>query len=80
LQVAAYKTWPEAESQRESLSGSGYKIDIVKVDLAGKGTWYRVVLGRFASEGEARKASEALRARGLVKEVMVRHSGRTDVR
>ena len=72
LQVAAFPSEAEAGTERTRLSTTGYEISVVRAELGAKGTWYRVFLGRFASEEEARRASEAIRARGLIKEALVR--------
>lgn len=76
LQVAAFTTEEEAAAERARLAPTGYEISVARADLAAKGTWYRVFLGRFASEEDARKASEAIRARDLVKEVILRRLDR----
>ena len=66
IQAAAFRTMAKAEQARAELAAAGYEIEIVRVELASKGSWHRVFLGRFASEEEAREAFEALRSRGIL--------------
>lgn len=47
VQVAAFQNLEDAERQAKSLTDKGYKIIVVKADIAGKGTWHRVRLGPF---------------------------------
>jgi Mrp family chromosome partitioning ATPase/cell division septation protein DedD len=66
IQAAAFRTLAKAEQARRELAPAGYEIEILPVELASKGLWHRVFLGRFASEEEARTAFEALRSRGIL--------------
>lgn len=49
LQLSAYQDRVEAERFVAGLKDKGYAPFIVEAQVAGKGTWYRVRMGRFAS-------------------------------
>jgi len=53
IQVSAYQSMAEARAYSASLERQGFKPFIVTGKVRGKGTWYRVRLGRFTSESEA---------------------------
>jgi len=60
LQVAAYRESEPAEKLAGKLRAAGYQnVEVVKSEVAGKGTYYRVRLGRYAE----REATEADRQR-----------------
>jgi DedD protein len=60
LQVAAYRESEPAEKLAGKLRAAGYQnVEVVKSEVAGKGTYYRVRLGRYPE----REASEADRQR-----------------
>ncbi|HEY8696615.1 MAG TPA: SPOR domain-containing protein, partial [Rhizomicrobium sp.] len=69
LQVGAYKSDAEARAAwrayeaRHPLVG-GYEPDIRRVELAGKGTWYRLRIGAFANSAESAALCEKLKADG----------------
>jgi cell division septation protein DedD len=70
LQLASFQKQSEAENFFPKLSSSGYAGVIKRVDLAGKGVWYRVYAGPFASKqaSEAAKSSvkDKLNITGLI--------------
>jgi cell division septation protein DedD len=53
LQVSSAQNRNEAEKLAQSLKQRGYAPYIVEAQLTGKGTWYRVRLGRFPSKEAA---------------------------
>jgi len=55
IQVGAFKTKKEAEGLIQNIKKTGYSAYISKADLAKKGVWYRVRVGRFSSSAEAKK-------------------------
>jgi cell division protein FtsN len=69
LQIGAYKSEDEANAAWRALQRShpivgGYQSEVRKVDLADKGVWYRLRLGRFANKSEAAAFCDKLRADG----------------
>lgn len=72
LQVGSYKSQSEAEQRIAALRSAGINdARMVKVDLPGKGTWFRVQLERFTSREAATRRASTLRASRLISEFMV---------
>ncbi|MBL8940069.1 MAG: SPOR domain-containing protein [Archangium sp.] len=53
LQLSAYQDKAEAERFAAGLRDKGYAPFIVEANVAGKGTWFRVRMGRFGSKDAA---------------------------
>lgn len=53
LQLSAYQDKAEADRFASDLRGKGYAPYVVEAQVAGKGTWYRVRMGRFPSKDAA---------------------------
>ncbi len=53
LQLSAYQDQGEAERFAAGLRDKGYAPYIVEASVAGKGTWFRVRMGRFGSKEAA---------------------------
>jgi cell division protein FtsN len=69
LQVGAYKSDAEARAAWRAYEAKhplvgGYEPDIRRVELAGKGTWYRLRIGAFANSAESAALCEKLKADG----------------
>lgn len=69
LQIGAYKSDAEAQASWRAYksahaAASGYEPDIIKVDIPGKGTWYRLRVGSFASTADANVLCDKLKASG----------------
>jgi cell division septation protein DedD len=69
LQVGAYKSDAEARAAWHAYEAKhpvvgGYEPDIRRVELAGKGTWFRLRIGAFANSSEAATLCEKLKADG----------------
>ena len=69
LQIGAYKSEDEATAawhayQAKHPMVGGYDSDIKKVDLADKGTWYRLRIGSFADKTTAATLCDKLKADG----------------
>jgi cell division septation protein DedD len=71
LQIGSYKTADEAQARVAKLKAAGIEGRVVKADVPGKGTWYRVQTGRFTSEAEASKRANELRAQGATRDFIV---------
>ncbi len=61
LQVASYKKAEAASKLLESLSGEGYAGTVVRADLGDRGIWYRVRVGPYSGEQEAKRVLSKLR-------------------
>ncbi len=55
LQLSAYQDKAEAERFAAGLRDKGYAPFLVESTIAGKGTWFRVRMGRFANKDAASK-------------------------
>jgi cell division septation protein DedD len=69
LQIGAYKSEDEAKSAWKSYQGKhpmlgGYESDVKQVDLADKGTWYRLRVGAFPTKDAASTLCTKLKADG----------------
>lgn len=70
LQIGAYKSQGEADDswnafrEKHSALVAGFSSDIRKVEISGKGTWYRLRLGSFADKDAATALCERLKADG----------------
>ena len=60
VQVSAFQSMGEAQAFSSGLERQGYRPFIVTSEIAGKGTWYRVRLGRFSDEATASAAKQVL--------------------
>jgi len=54
IQLGSHRTLKEAEDFAEGFKARGYDPIINQIDIKGKGTWYRVSLGAFGTNEEAR--------------------------
>jgi len=72
VQVASFGNERVASMLAQSLLSRGYPAFVTKAAIEGKGTWYRVRVGTFATRQEAKRYGEILRSREpLVKEIYV---------
>ena len=71
IQIGAFKSEAEANSRISKLKASGIDARVVKADVPGKGTWFRVQAGRFTNEGEANKYGSELKAKGSARDFIV---------
>jgi len=60
VQVSSFTTEREANAAAASLRRKGFTPFIVSSDVAKRGTWYRVRLGRFTKQSDATKAKNIL--------------------
>ncbi len=63
VQVASLRARPAAEELRRLLQDAGYPVQVVEANIAGSGRYYRVRVGPFVTEEEAREAASNLRSR-----------------
>jgi cell division protein FtsN len=71
VQVIAAPTREEAEQQVKRFRQLGYSCHIWRVQIKGKGTWYRVRLVGYGSRHGALTAAKKLLAEGVIKEYWV---------
>jgi len=55
VQVASSPNKGDSERLRQKYVDLGYEADIMPADIAGKGVWYRVLVGKLATKEEAEK-------------------------
>ncbi|HEX8720156.1 MAG TPA: SPOR domain-containing protein [Pyrinomonadaceae bacterium] len=70
-QVGSFNTQSEANARVSALRAAGFESRAVAAELPGRGTWYRVQVGRFADREGAAKAAAALRAKGAAAAAIV---------
>ncbi len=63
VQVASFRLRPKAEELRTVLLDAGYPVQVVEADIPGSGRYYRVRVGPFVKDEEAREAASNLRSR-----------------
>lgn len=73
VQVGSFPAAEDAQKLKRRLLGKGFVVFVQEAKLAGKGTWYRVIVGPFESEGVASGAAGRLRDEEKLS-VMVRKS------
>lgn len=61
VQLSAYQDRGEADRFAAGLRDKGYAPYIVEANIAGKGTWYRVRMGRFANKEAATRYMDDFR-------------------
>jgi len=60
VQVSAFQTSEEAEAYKASLTRKGYEPYVIPAEIAGKGVWYRVRVGRYETKNKANEAKAQL--------------------
>ncbi len=60
VQVGAFRQEKEARALQERLQGKGYRVMVTKADIKGKGSWFRVRVGKCANKTKARKLAKRL--------------------
>ena len=71
IQVASFKSPGEAQQAASRLKSAGVEARVVKADVPGMGTRFRVQAGRFTNETEASKYAGELRAKGVARDFIV---------
>jgi cell division septation protein DedD len=72
VQIASFPQMEEAQRMEQSLKSKSLPAFIQKTDLPGKGTWYRVRIGRFTTLEQAKLYGESLKSSELgIEEVLV---------
>lgn len=71
VQLDAFASLEAAQVRLEALQAAGLAVYVVKSEVAGKGTLFRVRHGRFATPAKARQAGAALQARGVTESFFI---------
>ncbi len=71
IQIASAPSEAEAQTIVATLKANGIEAYWVKAEVAGKGTRYRVRIGRFGSQSDAKAVAERTRSSGLIKEFII---------
>jgi cell division septation protein DedD len=71
IQVGSFSVESQANERISSLRASGFDARSTAVALPGRGTWYRVHVGRFMEREEAAKVLAQLREKGAASGSMV---------
>jgi cell division septation protein DedD len=71
VQVGAYNDAGQASERAAKLKAAGVEARVVKAQIPGKGTWYRVQAGRFTNQTEAGRYRQEIIAKGVAKEAIV---------
>jgi cell division protein FtsN len=61
IQAISTSIRTDAHAARKRIMVKGFPAGIFEADLPGKGRWYRVYVGPYETEAEARRALEAVR-------------------
>lgn len=59
--VGSFKVEANALDLKNTLQGKGYPVTIYSIDLPGKGSWYRVIVGNYTDLQETRKVASKLK-------------------
>lgn len=71
IQIASMTSTAEAKAIIAALSARGISAYMVKADVPGMGTRYRVRIGRFKSQNDAKAAAEQYLSRNAIKEFII---------
>lgn len=66
IHIASYKNYGKAATNVNSLRKGGYPAFCEKVDIPGKGRWYRVYVGKYKSGAEALRVGKKLKRGGVI--------------
>ena len=61
IMVGAFKVEGNASDLKDRLQRKGYPVTSYSIDLPGKGSWYRVIVGNYADLKETRKIASTLK-------------------
>ena len=71
VQVGSFNSQSEANERVSGLRAAGFESRAVAAELPGRGTWYRVQVGRFADREGAAKTAATLREKGAAAAAIV---------
>ncbi len=71
IQVASFSDQAQANDRVTRLRSQSIDARVVKADIQGKGTWYRVQIGGFKSREEALGYANQLKSKGILQDFIV---------
>lgn len=63
VQIASFPEARFAKKMENALKAKAYPAYVQKTDIPGKGTWYRVRVGKFDTKGEAQKYGDIIKTK-----------------
>jgi len=76
VQIGSFNDQAQANERAARLKSGGADARVVRADIPGKGTWYRVQVGGFASREEATSYGNQLKAKNLAQDFIVTTVGK----
>ncbi len=76
IQIGSFNDQAQANERAARLKSAGADARVVRADIPGKGTWYRVQVGGFATREEAMSYGNQLRAKNLAQDFIVTTVGK----
>ncbi len=76
VQIGSINDQAQADERAARLISAGFDARVVRADIPGKGTWYRVQVGGFASREEATNYGNQLKAKNLAQNFIVTTVGK----
>lgn len=76
IQIGSFPDQDQANARAAKLQQAGAAARVVKAELPGKGTWYRVQVGGFKSHAKAQDFGNQLRSKGAVQDFIVTTMGK----
>lgn len=74
LQIGSYANQAEAQAKAKEADSHGLKSFVQSAEIRGKGIWYRVHVGSFASKEEAERVGQDYRSKSWIPDFIVTHS------
>ncbi len=71
VQVASVPAEAEAQALVKRLQARGFEAYLVRADVPGKGTRYRIRVGRFLNRAAAQQKANEMLSQGLIKEFVI---------
>jgi len=72
VQVSSFKTQGEADAFANQLRARGHKAHVQRAEIPTRGTWYRVKIGPFGTQGEAMKYRTSFESKEKIPGFVVR--------
>lgn len=76
VQIGSFNDQAQANERAARLKSAGIDARVVRADIPGKGAWYRVQVGGFASREEATNYGNQLKAKNLAQDFIVTSVGK----